>query len=69
MRHPNRITVLTEITRTETTRGSKETARAATIEPLMINREGEGDGAAPGVAAKRATEHAVSELLQAYNNA
>ena len=69
MRHPNHITILTEVRRGDTARRWKATARAATIEPLMMNCEGEGEGAAPDVAAKRAAEQAVSGLLRAYNEA
>ena len=69
MRHPDRITILTEVSRGDTARRWKAIARAATIEPLLMNREGEGEGAAPDVAAKRAAEQVVSRLLRAYNEA
>lgn len=71
MRHPDRITILTEVSRGATARRWKATARAATIEPLLMNREGEGEGegAAPDIAAKRAAEQVVSRLLRAYNEA
>ena len=39
-----RITILTEVSRGDTVRRWKATARTATIEPLMMNREGEGEG-------------------------
>lgn len=69
MRYPNRITIQTRIDRAKTTPGWHATTRASTIGPLKIDRYGRSEGAAPGVAATRATNHAIGELLRAYKKA